>query len=321
MKSKRAAAFFITITLLLTTAGCKYTKNQETTTTTTAGSSTAITTESTTVVTSVTETSTEIESEETSTTVVSSGEKETTSVEATEETEESTTVYKGFAFSTIVDLSSLISIDSYTREEILKQGDKFFDDAIFVGDSVTVGLKGYVTNERNAGRACLGQAQFLCEGSMGYINSYHRKIMPTYRGSKVTIEDGIKQSGAKKVFIMLGMNDFYGYGEGVAMRAAKGTIDNIIAKNPDVKIYIQSVTPILKNKQHDGFTNEQVDAFNLKLKVLCNEYGLTYVDTNSCMRDTDGSLKSEYCGDPGAMGIHMSYPGCKAWVEYLTNKF
>ena len=44
----------------------------------------------------------------------------------------------------------------------------FFDDVVFVGDSVTQGLKNRAVSERNKGHSFLGSAQFLCAGSLNF---------------------------------------------------------------------------------------------------------------------------------------------------------
>ena len=35
------------------------------------------------------------------------------------------------------------------------------------------------------------------------------------------------------------------------------------------------------------------------------------------MFDGNGYFKSEYCSDRSSMGMHFTYPGCAAWVDYL----
>lgn len=227
-------------------------------------------------------------------------------------------------------LSDIFSNDRLSNPVTKKEahGSEFFNDAVFVGDSITVGLEYYVRNERKAGRDCLGNAQFLCEGSMSYTNSRgavggQHTIHPKYNGQEVLIEDGIKLCGAKKVFLMLGMNDFLAYNMEKVKSNIRDTIDKIKAANPGIRIYIESVTPITMGKEHDNFTNANIDSFNQILRSIAGEYGLRYVDINSVLRDSDGYLKAEYCGDNGAkgMGIHMSAAGSKAWINYLINNF
>ena len=159
---------------------------------------------------------------------------------------------------------------------------------------------------------------------MGYTNTLlpignSEAIHPKYQGKEILIEDGVKKIGAKKVFVMLGMNDFCAFSLDSGMANAKKCIKRITDKNPGVKIYIESVTPTLNNKGR--FNNTNINAFNDELKKLCNENGWTYVDVASVMKDSNGLLKKPYCSDPEGRGVHMTYAGCAAWVSYLTKKF
>lgn len=325
MSIKKAISILTVASVLLVSAGCSYNIDKPTTTTTTESSSSQTTefssTETTETETTDESSTTEIESGESTTENQSNDNDQSTSADVSESSKDEVT---GRSFSKRVDFPSILH--SYLKPGETKKGEAFFDDAVFVGDSVTLGLKNYVTSERNAGRSCLGKAQFLCSGSMSYTNSRaavgaKNSIHPVYRGKEMTIEDAVKASGAKKVFIMLGMNDFYGYPQGTGIKNAKDTIEKIQKVNPGIRIYVESVTPITKDKEHDGFNNNAIDAFNLQLKVLCNEYDLVYVDIASSLKNSDNCLKDEYCGDPTGMGIHMSYPGCKAWIEFLVSNF
>ena len=100
--------------------------------------------------------------------------------------------------------------------------DAFFDDAVFVGDSVSLKLNYYVSDQRNTGN-CLGKSKFLTSGSLGSAQALlavsDESLHPTYQGQKLSIEETIANIGAKKVFIMLGMNDIAVYG-------IEGSVDN-----------------------------------------------------------------------------------------------
>lgn len=197
-----------------------------------------------------------------------------------------------------------------------------FDNAVIIGDSVTLKLSYYVSNQKNKGNYPLGQAKFLCSGSLGYTNalwSLNQKdnVHPRYNGVKYRIPDGVKATGAEKVFIMLGMNDFMLYGFDGTIESAESLIGEILQKNPNAKIYVQSVTPIIASKESGSKTNANVRKLNTMLREMCDEHGWTYLDVASVMVDSNGALKASYCGDPETMGIHFTDAACQAWVDYL----
>lgn len=201
---------------------------------------------------------------------------------------------------------------------------KFFDGAVFVGDSVTLGLRNYVTSERNKGHECLGKAKFLTAGSMGYSNTLPKigtqnSIHPKYKDKEMYIEDALALLKAEKVFIMLGMNDFCIYSVKEGIGNAEKCINKIKDKNPGIEIYIESVTPALRDR--GSFNNANIDKFNAALKKFCEENGCTYVDVASIMKNSNGALIKSYCSDPEGKGVHMTYEGCRAWVNYLYKTY
>lgn len=198
----------------------------------------------------------------------------------------------------------------------------FWDESVFVGDSVTLGLRNYAVRQRNNGVECLSGAQFLAMGSMSYANTLPPigsgdSIHPKFQGKPVTIEEGVRLTGAKNVFIMLGMNDFYGYSIEIGLESAQEVVARIKNVCPDTNIYIESVTPTLYDRR--AFNNANIDIFNEKMRQLCEEKGWTFVNVASVMKDENNKFKREYCSDPEDIGVHMDAEGCVAWVDYLND--
>lgn len=225
---------------------------------------------------------------------------------------------------------SLASFLDSNNDSALKiqeaKGSAFFTDSVFIGDSVTLSLKNYVTKQRNNNFECLSNAEFLCNGSMSYYNAtlepgQKDAIHPKYKGETVLVEDGVNIIGAKRAFIMLGMNDFclFPFDEDIAN--AETLINRIIEKNPEIEIYIQSVTPIIASKEHGKFTNENVDEFNACLYQMCQENGWNYIDINRNLKDENNCLNDDYCSDPDSQGIHLKQEACEIWVNYLISQF
>ena len=194
----------------------------------------------------------------------------------------------------------------------------WFDDAEFIGDSVTLKLSYYADN------GSLGDAKFLCGGSLGYNNCQmgideEGNVHPEYEGDKYTIFDGSAMLNPKKMFIMLGMNDIGLYGVDGAAEAMEVVLDKLKEKCPDTVIYVQSVTPMLENMQLTYLNNTTIAEFDSKAEAFCNEMGYHYLDIAPAVGDGYGNLVYEYCSDATAMGLHFSDAGCYQWVEYLKN--
>ncbi|MCI5728780.1 MAG: GDSL-type esterase/lipase family protein [Clostridia bacterium] len=199
-------------------------------------------------------------------------------------------------------------------------GASFFDDAVFIGDSISLRLTMYCQANPDA----LGKAQFLTAGSLGSGNALWDEnsqdaVFPTYNGQVVTLQDGVQKSGAKKVFIMLGMNDVGLYGVEGARDNMETLIGLILEKSPNVTIYVQSMTPMLTTHQLKSLNNPNIEAYNKLLREMCAEHGWNFVDVASVMKESDGGLIPAYCSDggDGGMGMHFTNEGAVAWVNYL----
>ena len=198
----------------------------------------------------------------------------------------------------------------------------WFNDAVFIGDSVTLKLSYY------ADGGDLGETTFLCAGSLGYNNSlwdidHEDNVHPVLNGEKVTIFDGVERLQPKKIFVMMGMNDIGLYGVDDSIDAMKQVIDKLSEKCPDAVIYIESVTPMISNYSLGDLNNDNIRAFDEKLKEVCAEKNIKYLDVYSAVSDENGDLRYEYCGDPpsddnpNGMGLHFTDEGCKVWADYL----
>ncbi len=192
----------------------------------------------------------------------------------------------------------------------------WFDDAAFVGDSVSGWLSFY------NGDKGLGQATFLTATSLGIENALKdvssASVHPSYQGTKMKIEDAIVKCGAKKVYLMLGMNDI-SYGVERVTADYIQLLDRIQAAAPGVQIYVQSVMPMLStSKRADSkLNNASIADFNTAMKAACQQKKWYYLDIAGIYSDSNGGLRADACSDASGMGLHITHDATAAWVDYL----
>jgi len=188
----------------------------------------------------------------------------------------------------------------------------FFDDAVFMGDSVSLKLSYYAASSGE-----LGKAKFLVVGSYGVANAIndHPDTKLSFQGTTYTdFEKALAATGSKKLFVMFGMNDIGLYGiDGTIANWGK-FIGMVRDACPDMKIYIQSMTPVWTGGEKGGLKNPNVDAYNVKLKAFAQSNGCTFIDVAPYMKDSTGGLATIYCSDSF---VHLSTEGAKAWVKVL----
>ncbi len=191
----------------------------------------------------------------------------------------------------------------------------FFDDAVIVGDSITLKLSYY-----NIAHNTFSNAAFLTAGSLGVANALwdlnrSDAVHPSYQGQTVRVPEGIAATGCSKAYIMLGTNDLGLYGVEDTIKNFETLTDQIRAAAPGVKLYVQSLTPIYKER--GDLTNDAINRYNALLSEFCREKGFYYVDVAYALRGDNGFLPLEYCSDPDSMGIHFTDTACQIWADYL----
>ena len=195
----------------------------------------------------------------------------------------------------------------------------WFDDAAFIGDSVSVMLE-YYNNSTHS----LGNAAFFCVESLSPRNvlsaqpgSKRLPEWPKGSGQRPLLPEGIAQSGASKLYFMVGMNSISG-GVDNAAGDLVTLVDSILTLSPEAAVLIQSVTPMTADSPRTDaqLNNETIRQYNLLLVDICRERGWYFVNSAQALTDENGFLRADYSGDK-AMGIHLNFSGTEAWANYL----
>ena len=204
-------------------------------------------------------------------------------------------------------------------DEMLDSGmfDSYFDDAVFVGDSLTLILSHRVRDVRRQIPDYLGQAKFLAATSMSARVASRNTVQQnganfTYRGGNVSMTDGINRSEAKKAFVLFGLNDL-AIQDWQVVRDNFAKIINLIHENcPDVQVIITGVFPVRKT----FYDKDEPDwnSFNVGLEQVCAEHGAEFFDFSDRLKDTDGQLAVDLCGDGKC---HLNIAGEEIWVREL----
>ncbi len=205
-------------------------------------------------------------------------------------------------------------------DEILSSGafDSFFNDALFIGDSITATYKSYCTGERNVNPGFLGTARFLAATSYNIRLALYNTPLRDYlifRGIPVSITQGINQAEAKWVYILLGVNDMAGKEIEQNIEKYGQLIDLIKEQCPGVTLVIQSLTPVSRGfARKRGIDMAQWNSFNEPLQALCEEKGVFYLDIATALQDADGYLPDSLSSD---QEFHFNREGNDLWTLAL----
>lgn len=201
-----------------------------------------------------------------------------------------------------VETSPFAQQQAYGRiEESEAVDDSYFNDAAFVGDSLTAGFQLYSN---------LPQADFLCSTGLS-ISGLDNTEAP----GGGTILERLTQGDYKKIYIMLGINELIDPSHKEQfMKKYSDLIDTVKQAHPNSYLYIQSILPVSWNKNMEGpLNNEVIYDFNAALEQIAKEKKAFYLDVASAVSDENGFLPEESTTD----GIHLNQEYYSKWLEYL----
>lgn len=216
------------------------------------------------------------------------------------------------------------SEESPVTYEYTQVDDSYFNDAVFIGDSISYGFELYVTEKRANGETVLGEAQFLTSGSLSYGNSLwdvsDESVHPTYNGEKMKLEDAIAKIKPGKIFILLGTNDVALYGVEQTIANADTEISGMLEASPGAEIFIMSTTPKYSPAESDvdgALNNADIDALNVAMRQFAVEKGYNFMNIAPLFKDETGGLAADYCSDKEGMGIHFTSAAYDIWLDFL----
>lgn len=183
----------------------------------------------------------------------------------------------------------------------------YFDDVLFIGDSLTQGFQVYTSGISNA-----SYAAYIGAGPRTFIESTVTNI----DGETVKPIDEILAASPKKVYILLGTNAMETLTDEAFLEYYARFLEFLVPQLPeDTVYYIEAIPPVTQAKAADeNFTLERIRGVNEKLALLAYQHGMHYLDLYGALCGEDGYLKVEYAADDG---MHLNNEGYSAWREML----
>lgn len=184
----------------------------------------------------------------------------------------------------------------------------YFDDAVFIGDSRTVGLNYY---------GGIDNADFYATKGMNVYDLWNNAFCDV-DGTNMTLEEALNLRQYKKIYFQIGINEM---GTGTIetfMEAYRQTVEKLEELQPDAIIYVQGIMRVTKEKSdHDAiYNNEGIDARNNEIRKLADGKRIFYIDVNDVVSDESGALNAELTFD----NLHLYASEYGIWVDYLKTK-
>lgn len=181
----------------------------------------------------------------------------------------------------------------------------YFDDAVFIGDSRTVGLYEY---------GGLDGAVFYATTGLNIYDLWTEKICEV-NGEMVTLEEALSTQTFGKIYFQIGINEM---GRGTIdgfMEAYARTVAKFQELQPDAIVFVQGIMRVTKEKSENDeiFNNVGINARNERIAELADNRSIFYIDMNEVVCDEEGNLDESLTFDD----IHLFGSQYGIWVEFL----
>lgn len=191
------------------------------------------------------------------------------------------------------------------RYRLDKADADYFNDALFIGDSRTVGLSLYA--------AFPGADYFAVEG-MTVFSAFET----TAKDGKTKLDDLFGEDGRTygKIYVMLGINEI-GTSFSSLIRRYEAVIDRLRELSPASIVVIQGNLAVTKEKSEETWylTAQRVHELNGMMEDLADGERVFYLDPNEIFCDEDGYLKKDLSGD----GVHLYAKYYADWTAWMMD--
>ncbi|HEF7298868.1 GDSL-type esterase/lipase family protein [Bacillus cereus group sp. BceL293] len=169
-------------------------------------------------------------------------------------------------------------------------------DTIFIGDSILAGGSWF---------------EFYPE-----LSCRNRAIGGSTTSDIVSRIDSVIQSKPKKIILLMGINDLLlKESKEKIINNYKNVLNTIKNVSLDTEVFVCGVLPINRKKCEEilapkksfviDIKNEDIKETNILIKNLCEEMGITYIESEQGSTDEFGELKESYTYD----GLHLTFEG------------
>lgn len=186
--------------------------------------------------------------------------------------------------------------------------DDYFADALFIGDSRTVGLFEYGGLEEIT--------TFYASKGLTVYKMFDSPIVSVpEQKNKITIEEALQSNTFAKIYLMIGINEM-----------GTGTVDSFMEKyqevvvhlqelQPDAIIYLQAIIKVTAERSAKGdyIFNEGIEERNERIAQLADNKKIFFLDVNPLICDDTGGMIPEYTFD----GVHLKGKYIEIWKDYL----
>lgn len=197
--------------------------------------------------------------------------------------------------------------DTHPYAEVKDTADDL-SDAVFVGDSRTVGMQNSTTYPK---------ATFYCAVGLHINTALTDPLITLDNGNMGTVADALAQKQFGRVYINFGTNELGWPYIDTFKEAYAEFVDKVKELQPNAVIYAEGILPLTASKDAEGdsVNNTNAVTFSQAISEVAAEEGIEYLDCTAAVADENGYLPEEASTD----GVHLVSQYCLYWQNFIVD--
>lgn len=199
--------------------------------------------------------------------------------------------------------------DQYELPEHESVDASWFDNSLFIGDSLTLAMSLYSVGFPET-------TAFCAYKSITPKQFVDNVVVDNEDGSQTAVFDEICTHDPDSIFLLLGTNVMATGTDASLVATYEMLVQKLQEQFPDADIYIQGLPPVTKtvSAERISLTINRIKKVNVQLAEMAADNGCYYIDLNHAMAGEDGYLSTYIAQEDG---IHLNQRGCEKWFDYL----
>ncbi|MBQ2412161.1 MAG: hypothetical protein II313_01920, partial [Anaerotignum sp.] len=188
----------------------------------------------------------------------------------------------------------------------------YFDDALFLGDSLADGFKVYNSSlELKDSRA-----RYLTQKSTTPRTFLQPGVHVDAGAGPVDVWAVIEQVQPGKMYLTLGTNALMSMSPEAFIVTYYQLVDKIRRTSPNTQIYVTTVTPVTawKSQKEARLSFDRIYRSNQLIAKMCHEKGLALINLYDVLKSSSGYLREDIAASDG---YHLTPSGYREWLDYL----
>lgn len=182
----------------------------------------------------------------------------------------------------------------------------YFNNCVFIGDSLTYGLSTYGLIPANSVYASI---------SMNVSKAETTQIDTQY--GKITALEALEQRMPENIYILLGSNGVAYMSVSDMYQSYSDFVTKAEAMCPDANICLISVPPVTsarESSKESPILNSDIVEFNQRLLEFANTKGYYYLDVYSKLSNVSSALSDNFAENDG---LHLNLTAYEVFVDYI----